>query len=103
MPFCPECRSLLLPTAGQLKCKKCGYVAKSVESRTVTIPREEREMLVLDEAARRRLEVMPTMEVDCPQCGNRTAYYRTQQTRKSDEPETTFLRCTKCDHRWRKY
>lgn len=103
MQFCPTCKSLLFPSNGILECKKCGQTRGETQSRTITRPREDKEILVLDEAAQAKLEVMPTMPVDCPSCGNHEAYYRTQQTRKSDEPETMFLRCKKCDHRWRKY
>jgi transcription factor S len=105
MPFCPNDKSILYPVDGKLTCRKCGYVhGAPPESRTLkTHEAQERELLILDEAALERLEVMPKIAADCPNCGNREAWYRTQQTRKSDEPETMFLRCTKCDHRWRKY
>ena len=103
MPFCPNCKSLLFPRDGVLKCNKCGYQGGKPESKTVVVPRSERDVLVIDDEAKAKLEVMPTMQAECPKCGNFTAWYRTQQTRKSDEPETTFLRCTKCDNRWRKY
>lgn len=103
MPFCPNDRSLLIPKEGKIQCPKCGYSTDKTESRIVTSAREEHEMLVLDDEARKKLEVMPIMRTECPQCGSMEAYYRTQQTRRSDEPETTFLRCKKCDHRWRKY
>lgn len=103
MPFCPNCRSLLFPVAGQLECKKCGYKGGKTEKKTVTAVREERDVLVLTPEDEAKLEVMPKMAIECPKCGNMEAYYRTQQTRKSDEPETAFLRCTKCGHRWRKY
>lgn len=103
MPFCPKCKSLLFPVAGQVTCKKCGYVGGKTQSNVMTEAKEARETLVLDDADRKKLEIMPTMRVECPKCGNFEAWFRTQQTRKSDEPETAFLRCTKCDHRWRKY
>lgn len=103
MPFCPSCKALLFPKDGKLVCNKCGSTSVKSESKSITIAREEREVLVLDDEARKKLEVMPTMRAECPKCGHMEAYFRTQQTRKSDEPETAFLRCAKCDHRWRKY
>lgn len=103
MAFCPRCKSLLFPVDGKPTCRKCGFVQEKSASTIVTAPREQREILVMDDEARKKLEVMPTMRAECPKCGNLEAYYRTQQTRKSDEPETAFLRCTKCDHRWRRY
>lgn len=104
MPFCPNCKSLVVPVAGKLSCKKCGYQGDlPTGGHVVRQAREERDVLVLDDEAKERLEVMPKINFECPKCGHREAYYRTQQTRKSDEPETMFLRCVKCDHRWRKY
>lgn len=103
MPFCPRCKSLLLPVEGKPTCRKCGYVEEKTESKVVTIQRDEREILIFDETDRAKLEVMPKIKMECPKCGHLEAFYRTQQTRKADEPETMFLRCAKCDHRWRKY
>lgn len=105
MPFCPNDKSMLYPHEGRLTCKKCGYVqGGAVASRTIKVHEStNREITVLDDAAKEKLEIMPKMAAECPNCGNNEAWYRTQQTRKSDEPETAFLRCTKCDHRWRKY
>ena len=39
----------------------------------------------------------------CEKCGNKAAYYWTQQTRGADEPETRFFKCTKCEYTWREY
>jgi DNA-directed RNA polymerase subunit M len=105
MPFCPNDKSMLLPKNGKMTCAKCGYVlGGKIESRPITTSKAEtRDITVLDDAAMAKLEVNPKMKAECPNCGNNEAYYRTQQTRKSDEPETAFLRCTKCDYRWRKY
>ena len=103
MPFCPNCKSLVYPQGGILKCAKCGTVAGKPQSRKVTAPQEEREVLVFSDEDVERQETMPRMKAECPSCGHMEAFYRTQQTRKSDEPETTFLRCAKCNHRWRKY
>jgi DNA-directed RNA polymerase subunit M len=105
MPFCPNDKSMLFPVAGKMTCKKCGYeLGGKIQSRPVTSHKAEvREITVLDDADMAKMEILPKMKAECPNCGNGEAYYRTQQTRKSDEPETAFLRCTKCDHRWRKY
>jgi transcription factor S len=104
MPFCPNDKSMLLPIGGVLQCKKCGYSPSGpAESKKIKHAAEQKEILILDKEAEDKLEVMPKMRAECPNCGNNEAWYRTQQTRKSDEPETAFLRCTKCDHRWRKY
>ena len=39
----------------------------------------------------------------CPKCGNTEAYWYMQQTRGGDEPQTKFLKCTKCGYSWREY
>lgn len=46
---------------------------------------------------------MATVNEDCEKCSNNVAYWWTEQTRSSDEPETQFFRCTKCKHTWREY
>lgn len=105
MPFCPNDKSMLFPISGKMTCKKCGYeMGGPIQSRKVQAHHAEtRDITVLDDETMAKLEVLPKMKAECPSCGNNEAWYRTQQTRKSDEPETAFLRCTKCDHRWRKY
>jgi DNA-directed RNA polymerase subunit M len=44
-----------------------------------------------------------TDDVECDNCGNGEAYWDTEQTRASDEPETRFYICTECDKKWREY
>ena len=92
---------MLLPPA--FTCLKCGVSKRPASGTKLVAAREEREILVMTPEDEAKLEVMPKMKAECPKCANMEAYYRTQQTRKSDEPETAFLRCTKCGHRWRKY
>jgi DNA-directed RNA polymerase subunit M len=46
---------------------------------------------------------MATVNEECDKCGHTEAYWWTEQTRSSDEPETQFFRCTKCKHTWREY
>ena len=104
MPFCPNDKSMLLLVGGKFTCKKCGYSpAGPAKSQKISHAAEGKDMLILDKEAQEQLEVMPKIQAECSKCGNNEAWYRTQQTRKSDEPETMFLRCTKCDNRWRKY
>ncbi|RZD31406.1 MAG: transcription factor S [uncultured DHVE6 group euryarchaeote] len=46
---------------------------------------------------------MATVTAECEKCNHTEAYWWTEQTRSSDEPETQFFRCTKCKHTWREY
>ncbi|HOI18484.1 MAG TPA: transcription factor S [Candidatus Woesearchaeota archaeon] len=103
--FCSKCGSLLFPKKTDKKsfmyCASCGYASK--ESKTVLTEKseEQKEVVVIDNASEG--ENLPKMEVECPKCGNSYAYFWTMQTRASDEPETKFYKCTKCEHTWRDY
>ena len=44
---------------------------------------------------------LPETDIECPKCGHNKAGYWMAQTRAGDEPETRFMRCTACKHRWR--
>lgn len=45
----------------------------------------------------------PVVEIKCPKCRNNKSYFWTLQTRASDESETKFYKCVKCEHTWRDY
>lgn len=102
--FCPKCGSLLIPKKDGnkkvLACS-CGYATAAIEQTKIKeeVEKEEAEMDVVDKDH----EHLPVMEADCEKCGNGKAYYWLSQTRAGDEPETKFLRCTKCRHTWRDY
>ncbi len=49
------------------------------------------------------MKSLPLTKAKCEKCGNEEARYWLVQTRAGDEPETKFLRCTKCMHTWRDY
>jgi transcription elongation factor S-II len=38
---------------------------------------------------------------ECKRCKSRVCMYHQLQTRSADEPMTTFVRCTKCNHAWK--
>ena len=46
---------------------------------------------------------LATVKEDCPKCGHSKAFWWEEQTRASDEPETSFFRCVSCKHTWREY
>ena len=103
--FCPKCGSLLMPKKeGNKKflvCS-CGYKDSNVEKTkiTETLIKNEREIEVIE---KEDIDILPKTKVVCEDCGNKEAHYWTIQTRAGDEPETKFLRCTKCKHTWRDY
>lgn len=102
--FCPKCGSILRPKdkAGKkiLYCS-CGFT-KNPDGETTA---ELRETMPIGKRVEvmENIETMPKIKALCDKCGNKAAYYWTQQTRGADEPETRFFRCTKCNHTWREY
>ncbi len=111
--FCPKCGGLLRAKEGsrtEFVCpsSKCGF-----EQNAKDLTKEGGATKVKIDMKRSEVEdcpvvdaiegVMPKTAVPCPKCGHNEAYWYLRQTRKSDEPETTFLTCCKCGHKWRKY
>ena len=101
MKFCPKCNSLLIPTKGGLLCTNCGY--KEAAAAAELKEEIKKKKPDVKHGERSIEDTMPTIATECPKCGNKEAYWYTQQTRASDEPETQFFICKKCGHRWRKY
>jgi transcription factor S len=108
MKFCKKCKSLMLPkkdskAGAYLACNNCGYTDKKaeIEDNLSTKITHKDTIVIIDETIEE--STLPTTQADCPQCKNKDAYYWIQQTRASDEPETKFLKCTKCKHTWRDY
>jgi len=104
MMFCPKCGAIMLPKKEKektiLACS-CGYAGKSNEKIEIKeeIKNNHRETQIVDEQETN----LPETETECPKCGNKKAGYWLVQTRAGDEPETKFLKCTKCRHTWRDY
>ncbi len=99
--FCPECKSLMKAEDGEWVCKKCGTTVKmnKEDNNVITSEREEKERVIIEE----ELDTLPKTKVRCPNCDNNEAYWRLEQTRAADEPETRIYRCTECNHTWREY
>lgn len=86
---------------GKILVCKCGYKEEGEAKITETQDNQNKKIEVVSDE---ELETMPiTDEAECEKCGNKEAYYYTAQTRSGDEPETKFLICTKCGHKWRDY
>ncbi len=104
MMFCPKCGALLLPKKEKDKtifACSCGYSSKTKEKIELKEEKKtaEKQIEIVDEQE----TSLPETETECPKCGNKKAGYWLIQTRAGDEPETKFLRCTKCKHTWRDY
>ena len=117
MIFCPKCGSILRPKekAGKkiLWCN-CGFAKdleeeKKEQAESQEQIKEQRAEEPKPELQSKKLEIVekiethPKVKADCEKCGNKEAYYWTQQTRAADEPETRFFKCTDCEHTWREY
>ncbi|MCU0630122.1 MAG: transcription factor S [Methanoregulaceae archaeon] len=101
--FCPECKSILMASAGQLKCRKCGYIRKisdndQLQKKTM---RSEKEIVIVEEDG--SIPTLPTIQIKCPKCENNLAFWWLRQLRAADESEVRFFRCCKCNHTWRQY
>jgi len=105
--FCPNCQSILRPdrNKGKLVCYRCGHEEEigkeGFRIKAPIVQRKKIKDIVVDEGDYGAK--MPTASVPCPKCGNEEAYWWLVQTRRADEPPTTFYRCKKCGHTWRDY
>jgi len=101
--YCPNCGKVLvpIPKSGMLTCKKCKYEKPKTASSSFISKTEQKksEMPILEG----NIQLLPTTNAKCKECGNNTAYWEMKQTRGADESPTLFLICTKCRFRWRKY
>ena len=129
-PFCMSCESLLgapVPAQGldemahDPHCRKCGFVnphgpdgtlltharvaVTELEPSKVMADAQERAaeayLNTVDEiAAAASVNVRPTTEQRCEECGWKTAYYWSAQVRGADEGQTAFFQCVRCQHVW---
>lgn len=100
--FCDKCGGMMLPQGSKLVCTKCNdekEILNREEFKLIQGNKKTRKLLILDEEVR----TLPTTRAECPKCGNMKAEWWLLQTRKADESETRFFRCTKCKFTWREY
>tara|TARA_Y100000310_G_scaffold295945_1_gene327768 strand:+ start:2809 stop:3126 length:318 start_codon:yes stop_codon:yes gene_type:complete len=104
MLFCPKCGSIMSPKEeGKKTYLICSCGHNSIEKDDILMKEDVKavkKVEILDKASK---EAMPKTKEKCPKCSFHTAYFWTQQTRASDEAETRFFECSKCNHRWRSY
>ncbi len=104
MEFCPKCGTVMFPQGERFHCKSCGYerkITKELISKyKVSEDVNTKESIIFTDD---QVKTLPVTKVECPKCKNREAFWWLQQTRRADESETRFLRCTKCGHTWREY
>jgi len=116
MEFCPKCGTRLVPKKGKnekkesltLVCPKCSYkrqiVGGEVTPKVAKIIRHNpQQQVAVIGKEEQKLRTLPTVRIECPKCGNNTAYVWQVQTRGADESSTQFLRCRKCGYTFREY
>jgi DNA-directed RNA polymerase subunit M len=89
-----------------LVCPKCGYnkqIGDKPPLSPKTIERSPQESIAIIGKEEQKLRTLPTVRIECPKCGNNTAYAWQVQTRGTDESSTQFFRCTKCNYTFREY
>lgn len=101
MEFCEKCGSLILLKDGKAACASCSYKPKKRPKIVSSEKVEKNDKIAIIREGQDNPN--PIVEIDCPKCKGRKAYFWTTQTRASDESETKFYKCTKCSHTWRVY
>lgn len=101
MEFCSKCGSVILVSGKSASCAKCGFKPKGrIKIQASEKVQKSAGVAVIRE---KELNTNPVVEIKCPSCKNKKAYFWTLQTRASDESETKFYKCVKCEHTWRDY
>jgi len=107
MEFCPLCEKRLISVAGAgYRCPKCGCTNEShnsnVRKESRTTSQKTPDAILIHDSRDTSLHVLPTMSVNCPNCSNRKAMFRTQAVGTEDAVTIIYLfRCTQCGYRWR--
>lgn len=101
MEFCEKCRAIIIVQDDRAVCPNCGHRPKKKPKIEASESIESRgSVAVIKEGAD---NTYPIVQIECPKCDNKKAYFWTTQTRAGDESETKFYKCLKCSHTWRKY
>lgn len=95
--FCPKCKALMYPKGDLFVCNKCGFKKEKKGSNVVVAKQRKKEVTILED----KIDILPKTRVTCPNCGHNEAFWILRQMRGSDEPETRFFTCTKCEYKWR--
>jgi len=102
--FCPKCGSILTPKkVGDKNVMSCSCGYKNGDPEAAKIKETITKSKEIEVVEKEDDQSLPETDAECPKCKNNKAAFWTVQTRAGDEPETKFLRCTKCKHTWRDY
>ncbi len=100
MDFCNKCQGLIIMKDGKTFCASCGHKSdKKLKIKTSEKVENTEKIAVI----KKDDNINPIVDIKCSKCKNKKAYFWTMQTRSSDESETKFYKCTKCENSWRVY
>lgn len=101
MEFCQKCGGIMRVEGNKSVCASCGSrVNRKLKIETSEKIKQSESVAVIKESSE---NTYPVVDIACPKCKNKKAYFWTMQTRAADESETKFYKCTECKHTWRKY
>lgn len=90
-----------------MACAKCGQKKPELEADLRAngkfIEHTPKQYVAVIGKEDQELTTLPTVQMECPRCGNNTANIWLVQTRGSDESSTQFLRCMQCGYTLREY
>lgn len=101
MEFCHKCGGMIVFEKDKAFCAACGTKIQKKPKLEVSEKINQTESVAV--IKEKNDVALPIVEALCPKCQNKKAYFWTMQTRASDEAETKFYKCIKCEHTWRKY
>ncbi|MAG10901.1 transcription factor S [Candidatus Pacearchaeota archaeon] len=101
MEFCPKCGAILILKTKNYGCPRCDYSTKDKVNLQTSEKQEEKESVGV--VSSKETGTLPIVTEICEKCKNNKAYFWTVQTRASDESETKFFKCVKCENTWREY
>jgi transcription factor S len=101
MDFCPKCGAILVLKKKNFGCPRCTY--STTEKVNMKISEKMDELNKGVAVSKEKGGVNPIVNEKCKKCSSEKAYFWTVQTRASDEAETKFFKCVKCDNTWREY
>ncbi len=101
MEFCQKCGSVILVNNNAAACINCGSKQKKKPKIEASEKLDNKKTIAIIKEGQDN--TYPIIEIKCPKCLNKKAYFWTIQTRAADESETKFYKCLKCSHTWRVY
>jgi DNA-directed RNA polymerase subunit M len=109
MEFCSACGSRMVPKKIegsrllQLICPRCEKTLKKIArlpSELVKVHHSPKQFIAVIDR-KENLSTLPTINAECPSCGNNKAYVWMVQTRGTDESSTQFMGCVECNFTFR--